>query len=102
MGRPVITTDAPGCRETVIDGENGFLVPVRDVDALAERMSRFIEQPALIETMGRRSRQLAEERFDVRRINAQLLAVLGVTGAPQMGAGSGAVPRPGIRGCSRS
>lgn len=82
MGRPVITTDAPGCRETVIDGGNGFLVPVRDVDALAERMLRFIENPALIETMGRRSRQLAEERFDVRRINARLLEVLGVAPAP--------------------
>lgn len=78
LGRPVITTDAPGCRETVIDGDNGFLVPVRDATALAERMLRFVEQPGLIETMGRRSRQLAEERFDVRRINARLLAVLGV------------------------
>ena len=78
MGRPVITTDAPGCRDTVVDGENGYLVPVRDVDALAERMIRFIEQPGLIESMGRRSRQLAEERFDVRRINAQILEILGI------------------------
>jgi glycosyltransferase involved in cell wall biosynthesis len=98
MGRPVITTDAPGCRETVIDGENGFLVPVRDVDALADRMSRFIEQPDLIETMGRRSRELAEERFDVRQINAQLLAVLGVTGAPDVAAASDAAPRLTVRG----
>ncbi len=82
MGRPVITTDAPGCRETVVDGENGFLVPVRDVDALAERMIRFIEQPGLIETMGRRSRQLAEERFDVRRINARILDILGIAPVP--------------------
>lgn len=82
MGRPVITTDAPGCRETVIDGDNGFLVPVRDVDALAGRMICFVEQPELIETMGRNSRRLAEERFDVRRINARLLEVLGVAPAP--------------------
>ncbi len=82
MGRPVITTDAPGCRETVVDGENGFLVPVRDVDALAERMIRFIEQPGLIETMGRRSRRLAEERFDVRRINARILEILGIAPVP--------------------
>jgi glycosyltransferase involved in cell wall biosynthesis len=81
MGRPVITTDAPGCRETVVEGENGFLVPVRDIGALAERMSRFIERPELIEIMGRRSRQLAEERFDVRRINAQLLEILGIAPA---------------------
>lgn len=82
MGRPVVTTDAPGCRETVVDGENGFLVPVRDVDALAARMIRFIEQPGLIESMGRRSRQLAEERFDVRRINAQILEILGIAPVP--------------------
>ncbi len=85
MGRPVITTDAPGCRETVVDGENGFLVPVRDVDALAERMIRFIEQPGLIESMGRRSRQLAEERFDVRRINARILEILGIAPVPNVG-----------------
>jgi glycosyltransferase involved in cell wall biosynthesis len=78
MSRPVITTDAPGCRETVVEGENGFLVPVRDVEALAQRMLRFIEQPALIASMGARSRQLAEERFDVNKINARILAVLGV------------------------
>jgi glycosyltransferase involved in cell wall biosynthesis len=82
MGRPVITTDAPGCRETVVDGENGFLVPVRDVEALAERMIRFIEEPALIETMGRAARRLAEERFDVRRINARILEILGIAPVP--------------------
>ena len=79
MGRPVITTDAPGCRETVIHGENGFLVPVRDAATLAERMLHFIEQPALVRTMGMRSRQLAEERFNVTDINARLLVVLGIS-----------------------
>ena len=78
MARPVITTDAPGCRETVVEGANGFLVPVRDVEALAARMIRFIETPALIPAMGCESRRLAEERFDVRRINAHILNVLGV------------------------
>jgi glycosyltransferase involved in cell wall biosynthesis len=48
MARPVITTDAPGCRETVVDGVNGFLVPPRDVDALVRAMERFILQPDLI------------------------------------------------------
>lgn len=76
MARPVITTDAPGCRETVVDGDNGFLVPVRDVDALVERMLAFVREPALIETMGRRSRALAEERFDVRRSNAALMRIM--------------------------
>ena len=79
MGRAVITTDAPGCRETVDDGVNGFLVPVRDVNALVAAMLRFIEKPDLIESMGQQSRRLAEERFDVRRINAKLLEVLGLS-----------------------
>ena len=79
MGRAVITTDAPGCRETVVDGLNGFLVPVRDSVALAEAMMRFIKQPALIETMGKASRMLAEERFDVHKVNAIMLATMGFT-----------------------
>jgi glycosyltransferase involved in cell wall biosynthesis len=73
MGRPVITTDAPGCRETVIDGVNGYLVPVGDSKALALAMIRFIENPYLIEIMGRESRKIAEEKFDVRKINTKIL-----------------------------
>jgi glycosyltransferase involved in cell wall biosynthesis len=69
MARPVITTDAPGCRETVIDGKNGFLVPVRDPNALAAAMERFILQPELIEKMGQASRKMAENLFDVKKIN---------------------------------
>lgn len=78
MGRPVITTDAPGCRDTVIDGENGFLVPVRDIGALVEAMARFVRQPDLMEKMGKTSRQLAEERFDVHRINQVILQEMGI------------------------
>lgn len=78
MGRPVITTDAPGCRETVEEGVNGLLVPVRDVPALAEAMLRFVQNPSLIESMGRESRRLAEMHFDVRKINERLLGILGV------------------------
>jgi glycosyltransferase involved in cell wall biosynthesis len=77
-GRPVITTDSVGCRETVIDGRNGFLIPVRDVEALAGAMRRFIERPALLASMGRESHLLAEERFDVRRINAVMLGHMGI------------------------
>ena len=76
MARPVITTDVPGCRETVINGVNGFLVPPRDVSALVEAMLRFVRQPDLIAKMGSASRRLAEERFDVRKINARLLPLL--------------------------
>jgi glycosyltransferase involved in cell wall biosynthesis len=78
MGRPVITTDAPGCRETVVKGENGFLVPVRDVAALADAMMRFIAQPELIEVMGGASRALAVERFDVHKVNEVMLAAMGI------------------------
>jgi len=76
MGRPVITTDVPGCRETVVDGFNGYMVPPRDARALAAAMRRFIENPSLLATMGTESRRLAEERFDVDKINRKLMAVL--------------------------
>jgi glycosyltransferase involved in cell wall biosynthesis len=76
MGRPIITTDAPGCRETVVHGDNGFLVPVRSVPELAQAMERFIEDPALTLRMGRRSREIAETKYDVRQVNAQMLRAM--------------------------
>nr|WP_206202365.1 glycosyltransferase family 4 protein [Thermomonas mangrovi] len=85
MGRPIITTDAPGCRETVIDGENGFLVPVGSVDALVESMVKFIGDPALAPRMGERSRGIAEEKYDVHKVNAVMLREMGIA-PPQSGA----------------
>lgn len=76
MGRPVVTTDAPGCRDTVDEGVNGFKVPVGDAEALAKAMRRFIDNPTLIGKMGRESRRLAEERFDVDKINDMILSVI--------------------------
>jgi glycosyltransferase involved in cell wall biosynthesis len=76
MGRPIITTNAPGCRETVVEGLNGFLVPLRNSDAIAHAMLRFIEQPDLIAKMGGASRTLAEKKFDVIKINAELMRYL--------------------------
>ncbi len=73
MGRPIITTDVPGCRETVIHGDNGFLVPVKSVEGLVQAMRRFVEQPDLMTQMGRRSRQIAVEKFDVHQVNAMML-----------------------------
>lgn len=73
MGRPIITTDAPGCRETVIDGDNGYLVPVKNAAKLAETMERFILQPALAATMGERSRTIAVEKYDVHKVNKVLM-----------------------------
>lgn len=78
MGRAVITTDAPGCRETVVDGVNGFLVPVRTADALEIAMQRFIDEPELAIRMGARARAMAEEKFDVNKVNAVMLNEMGI------------------------
>lgn len=76
MGRGVITTDAPGCRETVDKEKNGFLVPPKDVDALTETMERCITQPALAQEMGEASRRLAEEKYDVNKVNDAMLSFM--------------------------
>ncbi len=78
MGRPIITTDAPGCRETVVDGENGYLVPVRSVDGLVQAMEKFIRNPELANSMGARSRQIAIEKYDVHKVNAVMLKHMGL------------------------
>ena len=78
-GRAVITTDAPGCRETVVDGDNGYLVPVADSGALATAMLRFLDEPALIAIMGQRGRDIAAEKYDVHKVNAHMLQYMGVT-----------------------
>lgn len=78
MGRAVITTDAPGCRETVIEGENGHLVAVKSVDALVNAMQQCIDQPARVEDMGQRSREIALTKYDVHRVNAHMLTEMGV------------------------
>ena len=68
VGLPIITTDAVGCRECVDEGINGFLVPVKDPFALAERMIRLIEDPALMEKMGKASRLKAEKEFSLSMV----------------------------------
>lgn len=95
IGRPIITTDAPGCRETVIltpegqlqrklgegvmRGENGILVRMRDVKALEKAMLNILETPGLAERMAKRSREIAEEKFDVHKVNAVILNAMGLT-----------------------
>lgn len=78
MGRAIITTDAPGCRETVVDGDNGVLVPVKSVDALEQAMLTFVNDPDLAALMGRRSRQIVEEKYDVHKVNAVMLEEMGI------------------------
>ncbi len=76
IGRAVITTDVPGCRETVVDGVNGFFVPPWSSEQLAEKMIRFIEQPELIEQMGKESYRIAQEKFDAQEVNERLVGML--------------------------
>ena len=78
MGRAVITTDAPGCRETVVEGENGFLVPVADANALVSAMRRFIQNKDLIHTMGQASRRIAETKYDVHIVNRIISETMGL------------------------
>ncbi len=64
LGKPVVTTDNVGCRETVEDGRNGFLVPVRNAKALADAIGRLLSNPGLRRSFGERSRRKAEAEFD--------------------------------------
>lgn len=76
VARPILTTDVPGCRETVMNGINGWLVPKKDVNQLAFRMKWFIENQSEWERMSCSSRLLASERFDVHKVNCNLLRII--------------------------
>lgn len=78
MGRPIITTNAPGCRETTRDGHNGLLVPVRAVDELAQAMLTLAENGELRERMGEASRQMAVERYGADSVAQDLIEKLGL------------------------
>lgn len=78
VGRAIIASDAQRCRETVIDGENGFLVKSKDVNSLYEAMICFVEEASLAITMGETSRKIAESKYDVRKVNATLLSYAGL------------------------
>lgn len=75
-GLPIITTDAPGCRETVQENVNGFLVPVQDHKILAEKMMSFLSNPSQVEIMGQASLQRARDLFDVDKVNAEILKTM--------------------------
>jgi glycosyltransferase involved in cell wall biosynthesis len=76
MGRPIITCNTPGCRETVENGVNGYLIPPRNAAALRDSMVKFIENPTSIRAMGSASRQMAEERFDVVKVNQAMMQAM--------------------------
>ena len=75
-GRAVITTDAPGCRETVVDGQNGCLVPIKDIDALAEKMELLINSPDIVTHMALIGRNIAVEKYDVKLVNNTIIKTM--------------------------
>jgi glycosyltransferase involved in cell wall biosynthesis len=72
---PCVTTDVPGCREAVRDGDNGFLVPAQDAHALADALQRLIANPALARRMGERGRERLEQEFSTHLVNESTLAL---------------------------
>ena len=77
-GRPLIVADAVGCREVVKEGVNGFLVPPQNPEAIASAMIRLIEEPGLKERMGAESRKMAEDVFDVHKVNDVICKTMGL------------------------
>ncbi len=73
--KPIVTTDAPGCRDVVQDGDNGFLVPVKNSTILASRLITLIQDPELRAKMGKRGRERAQSEFSVNKIIDETLAV---------------------------
>ncbi|MEK5753459.1 glycosyltransferase family 4 protein [Acinetobacter variabilis] len=78
VGRPVITTDVPGCNETVVDGVTGFLIPKWDVAGLVEKLTYFIEHPEQINKMGYQGFLYARKNFNADHINHRLLQMMGI------------------------
>lgn len=79
MGRAIITTDAPGCRETVVQEDNGFLVPVGSVNELVDAMKRFLKDAPLTQKMGQRSFEIVKEKYDVHKVNQVMLNEMGIS-----------------------
>jgi len=73
MGRAIITSNAPGCKETVTDGVNGYLVKVKDIKDLAEKMEYLILNPETCQIMGDKSLMIAREKYDVNLVNRKIM-----------------------------
>ena len=104
-GRPIVTTDAPGCRELVRPGENGMIVPSRDIASLANALRFLIENPETRVAMGNNNRQVAVQEYSQELVIAQFMSVyrdllraasLGTAGARQAPAGA----KEGLRSMS--
>ena len=73
MSKPIVTTNTFGCRDVVDDGENGFLVPVRDSVKLAEKIQILINDENMRKTMGKKALKKAQNEFDVRKVVEQYM-----------------------------
>lgn len=79
IGRPIITTDNVGCRDTVVDGYNGFLIPIKDAAALANKILWMLSNRNQWQSFGNASRKIAEEKFDVHLINEKMLSIMNIS-----------------------
>ncbi|WP_075495163.1 glycosyltransferase [Campylobacter geochelonis] len=75
-GRAIIATNSVGCKDTTTDGINGFLIPPYDSKILADKMIYFIENPEQINKMGIESRKIAQEKFDINKVNGILVKMV--------------------------
>lgn len=78
MGRPIITSEAPGCRETVTNAVNGYLVEVKDIQGLAEKMLYLANHSAICREMGAKSLEIAKKKYDVKRVNQAIMETMGI------------------------
>ena len=74
-GRPIVTTDVPGCREIVEHEVNGYLVPARNANALAEALTKLISDPSLRKIMGSRSRKIVANNFSIEKFISESFEV---------------------------
>lgn len=76
-GRPIITTDTPGCRETVVHEKNGLLVPIKDPISLANAMIRLLnEKDETIEKMAKESYLIAKNKYDIDKVNQSIINIM--------------------------
>ncbi len=75
MAKPIITTDTVGCREVVSEGQNGYLIPIRDSVSLKKKIEYFLDQPDKRKIMGENGRIRAIEEFDIQNVIKQYMAL---------------------------
>lgn len=76
VGRAIITTDSIGCRDSIEDGYNGFLVKLHDIPSCVEKVNYLLDNPDIAEELGKRSRKLVERKFDSRKIDSEIVSYL--------------------------